>query len=154
MTEPYTYWDAWTELRGYVSEAVTDGGQFRAADVLSYMDELRRRIRASRPPLLDLLKRAQPHTVWYWISDDNDPVPAPFSATFDDATQAEAKAQEMVEQRNDPYNRLRWVKVFRSDNEQYTTWRWTNPDPFLPIPQPPAATTVSPRRRWWKRSAA
>lgn len=34
---------AWTELRGYVQNATTDGGEIEAARMLAYMDELRKR---------------------------------------------------------------------------------------------------------------
>lgn len=39
--------DAWTELRGYVSAAVTDDTLIRPRDLAAYMDELKRR--AYRP---------------------------------------------------------------------------------------------------------
>ncbi|MFI6296800.1 hypothetical protein ACIBEJ_34785 [Nonomuraea sp. NPDC050790] len=37
------YSSAWTELRGYVEEAVRDGKGIDAADMLAYLDELKRR---------------------------------------------------------------------------------------------------------------
>jgi hypothetical protein len=37
------YASAWTELRGYVAEAVADGGTIDPANMLRYLDELKRR---------------------------------------------------------------------------------------------------------------
>lgn len=37
------YASAWTELTGYVQEAVDDGGTITPADLLAYMQELRRK---------------------------------------------------------------------------------------------------------------
>ncbi len=45
--------EAWTELRGYVGEAVRDGKPVDAVHLASYMDELRRR---SHAPIREALK--------------------------------------------------------------------------------------------------
>jgi hypothetical protein len=116
----------WAELRGYVQEAVDDGGTIDPRQMLSFIDELRARYRHS---LRDALARTRPHTCWYWIDDPNDPIPAPYSFTMDSAAECEERAQQFIEERNDPQNRLRWVKVFRADNEAYETFRWDNPEP-------------------------
>lgn len=76
------------------------------------------------------IDRKLPHTIWWYIHNPEDPVPAPFQAQMDTADEAEALAKNYVENRNDPYNALRWVKVFRTGNESYQTWRWVNPEPY------------------------
>ncbi len=40
------YGSVWTELTGYVQEAVDDGGQIDPADLLAYLRELRRKAQA------------------------------------------------------------------------------------------------------------
>ena len=42
------YSSAWTELRGYVQEAVNDGEPINPMKLLAYMDELKRNILAPR----------------------------------------------------------------------------------------------------------
>lgn len=40
---PQVDWQGtWTELRGYVQEAISDGGTIKAAEFAAYMDELKR----------------------------------------------------------------------------------------------------------------
>lgn len=87
----------------------------------------------------------QRHTVWYWV-EDGDPVPAPRSATFDNLDDALQFAQSGVDQEHPA---LRWVKVFRADNEAYTCARW-DAEP-LPEPELSAAPLPVARKRWWQR---
>lgn len=81
----------------------------------------------------------KPHTLWYWIEDPNDPAPAPYSLLFDDRLDALDHAAAIT---TNPINELRWVKIFRSDNETYTCYRWNNPEPYL-SPQSAALTDPS-----------
>lgn len=88
------------------------------------------------------------HRVWWWV-EDGDPVPAPREALFD----SRADAMKVVDQAlAGPPLHLRWVKVFRADNESYTCFRWSNPEP-LPKPEPPPAAAVAApgKRPWWRR---
>ena len=50
---PGGYAVAWAELRGYVAEAVEDGGTIDPAELLAYMDELKRQALA---PTLQWIK--------------------------------------------------------------------------------------------------
>lgn len=52
-------WDAWTELRGYVEAAAEDGGPFVAAELLAYMDELKR---VAIQPSRDWMKQFEEET--------------------------------------------------------------------------------------------
>jgi hypothetical protein len=95
--------------------------------------------------------RDQPHTIWWWV-EDGDPIPAPRSAQFDNADDAEEAAHKFIDGRNDPDNRLRWIKVFRSDNEQYETFHWRNPVEFVdPTPEPEPAPVLGVRKPRWRR---
>lgn len=95
----------------------------------------------------------QPHTVWYWVEDGGPPVPN--SATFDNLADALRYAEPGS--RSASAYLLRWIKVFRSDNEAYTCWRWENDVPYEPTPRlsgidVPRESLVEPRRRrWWQR---
>lgn len=49
---------AWTELRGYVSGAVEDGGTINPTDMAAYMDELKQKwLQPIREAMDELLKR-------------------------------------------------------------------------------------------------
>jgi hypothetical protein len=50
--------DAWVELRGYVAEAEADGKPLTAAELLAYMDELRRNAREPIKQWMEGLRRA------------------------------------------------------------------------------------------------
>jgi hypothetical protein len=67
------------------------------------------------------------HTVWYWVHDPNDPIPAPYEAHFDNRKDALAAVSELVAEA--PVE-LRWVKAFRAHNEVYECYRWVNPNPL------------------------
>ena len=70
----------------------------------------------------------QPHTVWWWNSAEADAggPPVPLSAGFDNQADALDAAEKLVGKPG-----ISWVKVFRSDNENYTCWRW-NAEPANP----------------------
>lgn len=63
------------------------------------------------------------HTIWYWI-DDGDPIPVPHAATFDNRADAVRQAESWVKEARPS---LRWMKIFRADNEMYVCWLWENP---------------------------
>lgn len=88
------------------------------------------------------------HRVWWWV-EDGDPIPVPREAVFDNRADA---MDAVIQALTDPPLHLRWVKVFRSDNESYTCFRWTNPEPW-PQPEPlKVPVPASPRKRpWWGR---
>lgn len=90
----------------------------------------------------------RPHTVMYWVEDGGPPIP--MTATFDTQPEAVAFAMTGVNQQENLF--LRWIKIFRSDNETYTCWRWTNPVemPALDPVEYEAKDSikVKPRRRW------
>jgi hypothetical protein len=82
-----------------------------------------------------------PHTVWWSDSNEDDWAISmlstfPASATFDTRDEAVAAAERIRDDveggRRDP-TRTTWIKVFRSDNESYTCWRW----PLGPAPSQP-----------------
>lgn len=50
------YGSAWTELRGYVAQALADGGLINPVDLLPYMDELRHRALA---PVRDWMSKLE-----------------------------------------------------------------------------------------------
>ena len=50
---PADFGSVWPELRGYVQEAVDDGGQINPVDLLAYLDELKRKAMA---PVRDWMK--------------------------------------------------------------------------------------------------
>ncbi len=89
----------------------------------------------------------RPHTVMYWLADGGPPVP--MIARFDSQPDAVDFAERCI-QKDNPI--LRWIKIFRSDNESYTCWRWENPVPFTPEPVEYERTdsiAVKPSR-WWQ----
>lgn len=92
----------------------------------------------------------KPHTIWWWIEDKNDPVPVPYSSKFDNRKDAMTIVNEWIS--GPPHVSFRWVKVFRSDNENYTCFHWENPEP-LPIPPvvTPELTYKPKKKRWWRR---
>lgn len=104
------------------------------------------------------IDRSLPHTAWYWIEDPNDPMPMPFSVQFDDADEGEAFARKFVSERDDPFQRLRWIRVFRTSNEAYEIYRWENPEPAIYPERPPVEMSYIgdparwPRGRWWRRN--
>lgn len=63
-----------------------------------------------------------PHTVMYWLNDGGPPIP--MTARFDNVEDARQFAESGIDQDN---SLLRWVKIFRSDNESYTCYQWDNP---------------------------
>lgn len=70
-----------------------------------------------------------PHTVWWWEKDAPDDcfIPVPLEARFDnraDAVAAATKLRDDVEAGRRSPLVVKWIKVFRSDNESYTCWRW------------------------------
>jgi hypothetical protein len=74
----------------------------------------------------------QPHTVWWDECNDEDLAMSmqavfPMGAKFDTRAEAVAAAEKIRDDveagRRDP-TRTSWIKVFRSDNESYTCWRW------------------------------
>lgn len=93
-----------------------------------------------------------PHRVWWWIHDPNDPVPVPYQATYDTGLEAEAAARKFVQERNDPYERLRWIKVFRAGNEAYEIYRWENPNSVIEEKKFEFVEERPPKKkRWWRR---
>lgn len=62
------------------------------------------------------------HTVWYWLDDGGPPIP--MSARLDNVREARRFADRIIAQNN---TQLRWIKIFRTDNEAYTCFRWENP---------------------------
>lgn len=62
-----------------------------------------------------------PHTVW-WMPDDDGP-PVPMERSFDTLEDAEFFAHKIIRTNKD---RMSWLKIFRSDNESYTCYRWEN----------------------------
>jgi hypothetical protein len=81
--------------------------------------------------------------------EDGDPIPVPRELRFDDRADAVAAAEKLTKN-----PQMEWVKVFRSDNESYTCWRWTTPTPPRPawadipgtkvIPPDPVGFPVAP----------
>lgn len=89
----------------------------------------------------------RPHTVMYWLADGGPSIP--MIASFDSQPEAITFAESGINQ-NNPI--LRWIKIFRSDNESYTCWRWENPMPYNPDPveyEPAESIKVRPRH-WWR----
>lgn len=82
----------------------------------------------------------QPHTVWYWVEDPHDPVPMPYVLHFDNQADAVNWAEETVDL---AHVSLRWMKVFRTDNEVYQCWRWENPEPLPVLDAVQAAVRVT-----------
>lgn len=80
-----------------------------------------------RVTLDDCQHPGQEHTVWWmWDTLDLGGHPIPDQARFDTREEAVTFAERGVaKQKDDP--RFLWVKVFRSDNETYTCWRWERP---------------------------
>lgn len=81
----------------------------------------------------------QPHTVWFDECNADDieismlatfPVQARFDNRADAVAAAERVRDDVEAGRRDP-TRTTWIKVFRSDNEQYVCWRWPQ---FRPNP--------------------
>ncbi len=75
----------------------------------------------------------EPHTVMWWDFNLNDPhqlrydIPMPMSTRFDnrdDAVEAATRIRDDVEAGRRSPLQTDWIKVFRSDNENYTCWRW------------------------------
>jgi hypothetical protein len=66
----------------------------------------------------------EPHMVYWWNDAEfaSGGPPVPLAAQFDNRADALAAAQKLVGKQN-----VSWVKVFRSDNENYTCWRWEQP---------------------------
>lgn len=87
------------------------------------------------------------HTVWWWV-EDGDPVPVPRSATLDSRAEALAYVADALA---DPPVHLRWVRVFRADNEAYECWRWDNPVPMPATPAPPPRPIPAVRPGLWRR---
>jgi hypothetical protein len=83
----------------------------------------------------------QPHTAWYWV-EDGAAVPFPYTVKFDNWYDMMEIVGTFVAE-NGENSRLRWIKGFRSDNETYTCFRWSNPLPY----EPPKATYVPPVER-------
>lgn len=89
----------------------------------------------------------RPHTVIYWLNDGGPPIP--MTANFDTQPEAVAFADSCVAQDN---LILRWIKIFRSDNESHICLRWENPTPFNPDSiryERLDLIEEKPRRRWW-----
>lgn len=88
----------------------------------------------------------------YWVEDGGPPIPN--TATFDNRRDALAFVQSGIDQAAEQ-TRLRWIKVFRADNEAYTCFRWENPVPLslTEVQATIMADTLAraPRRRWWQR---
>jgi hypothetical protein len=90
--------------------------------------------------------RSKPHTVWFWL-DDGHPELGPDSRRFDNADEAEKFAQDLVTHHgHNPA--LRWVKVFRSDNESYVTWFWETQLPVQVVVSAKGLETVRYRTSW------
>ena len=71
----------------------------------------------------------RPHTVWWWEQDApiDHFIPVPLEARYDnraDAVAAAIKLRDDVEAGRRSPLVVKWIKVFRSDNESYTCWRW------------------------------
>jgi hypothetical protein len=64
----------------------------------------------------------EPHTVW-WMRDDEPDMPVPLEAKYDNLEDARPHAENLTK---NPH--VEWVKIFRSDNEGYTCWRWNRPE--------------------------
>lgn len=97
--------------------------------------------------------RSLPHSVWWWIDESPNGSWVPYMAEYDTADEAEAMAKNYVENRNDPYERLRWIKVFRKGNEAYEIFRWENPEPVIPHEDvfKFVEELTPPKKRWYKR---
>jgi len=70
------------------------------------------------------------HRVWYWDARGQDVSPVPCSPTLDN----HEDALVWVAQLGQP-EWLRWVKVFRADNEAYVCYRWS-PNPIVKETRP------------------
>lgn len=85
------------------------------------------------------------HTVWWWVNYPNHTtIPVPHSAKFDNRAEAIEAVRTMIE---DPSPSLRWIKVFRSDNETYTCYRWENPEEE---PAPIIWEITESPKKWWQ----
>jgi len=70
-----------------------------------------------------------PHTVWYWLNGQKSE-DGPVTRGFETLEAADIFAQKIL--RQNP-KRLAWLKIFRSDNESYTCFRWDNPKKELSV---------------------
>lgn len=93
----------------------------------------------------------QSHTVMYWVEDGGPPIP--MMAKRDTLEKTLAFAHSGIKQDN---VLLRWIKIYRSDNEGYTCWRWENPIPYVFDPtederlvDDPRNSIPERRKRWW-----
>ncbi len=75
----------------------------------------------------------QPHTVWWSNRAESGTggPPACASASFHHQTDALDAAKKLVDNPE-----ITWVKVFRSDNESYTCWRWNRDEADAASPSP------------------
>jgi hypothetical protein len=104
-----------------------------------------------------------PHTLWYWLNDDNDPFLVPYVLHYDDMHDAVEAANIIISKtlRYPENSVLTWVKVFRSDNEEYECYRWERDLARFPLPnrtEPPERTMQNASERaddqgrsWWRR---
>lgn len=105
--------------------------------------------------------RGQPHSVWYMLDDPNAPFPYPNMLTYDTQQEALDLARVIIDKTiaRPHESLLLWIKVFRSDNEAYTCFRWERPSYLPPTPsyRQPQDTgsepdpAEQPARPWWKR---
>lgn len=84
----------------------------------------------------------KPHILWYMLEDPNDPVPAPYSLTYDTQQDALDTARVLIDKTISHPQRsaLLWLKVFRADNEAYTCFIWHRPEHLVKPPRRPAQT--------------
>lgn len=82
------------------------------------------------------------HTVMYSFAPmENDPFAGiPFCKTWDTREDAMALVERLLDQEEDGET-LRLIKVYRSDNENYCCYLWTNFPPVVPL------IAVEPLRR-------
>lgn len=96
---------------------------------------------------------ASPHTVWYWISTDwahSIDVPVPYAVSYDSQEDAIEATEYLLRK---PADSLRWIRIFRTDNENYQCWSWTNmrTDPYeIVMETVPQLAVITHKRRWWQ----
>lgn len=106
----------------------------------------------------------KPHILWYMLDDQNDPVPVPYSLTYDTQQDALDMVRVIIDKTvARPHESLLiWAKVFRADNEAYTCFQWNRPSSLPPTPsyrqEPPEVTmqivsakTDTRGRSLWRR---
>lgn len=83
----------------------------------------------------------EPHTVWYMPLDGGPPIPE--QRRWDNRADALAFAERGIEKYAGT-GKLAWVKIFRSDNESYTCFRWED-ESSVPVPRQSSAACEGSR---------